>query len=193
MSYRWDPSVICPKDKSATPSRVQQYGPYYGVKHAIASEANPKVIVEIGVRCGYSAWAFLTACPKARYHGFDAENGTHGGRGGPWTWWAEKMLAERGFDFELHVPFDTQKVDRLPARGDFYHIDGDHSPEGVRHDLDICFEDAPAGAVILVDDYDYAEAAGVREGVDAWLKDNEGRMEWEHRRSLRGEMIVRKP
>ena len=99
MSYEFDRSIMCPKDPTATSERVKQYEAYYEVKYNIAKEVNPKVIAEIGVRAGYSAWAFLSACPDAKYHGFDAENGTHGGQGGPWLWWANEILADRGFNF----------------------------------------------------------------------------------------------
>jgi len=189
MSYEWDSSIICPKDPTATPERIAEYKTHYRVKHGLARECNPQVIVEIGVRCGYSAWAFLTACPDAKYHGFDADNGTHGGQGGPWTWWAEKILAERKFDFEIHAPFDTQDKIAMPVSADFYHIDGDHTVKGVQHDLDICWEAANGGAVLLVDDYDYID--DVKQGVDEWLAARP-EIKWKHVPSLRGEIVIKK-
>jgi len=189
MSYKWDPTIICPSDPTATPERIKEYETYYGLKHQIVSLLNPRVIVEIGVRCGYSAWAFLTACPGAKYHGFDAENCSHGGQGGPWTWWAERILSEREFNFEIHAPFDTQDKLLMPVRADFYHIDGDHTAEGVSNDLDICWRAAKPGATLLIDDYDYIPS--VKEGVDNWLSKNQ--VKWEHIPSLRGEILISKP
>ena len=44
---------------------------YYEVKHAIAKRLQPKSICEIGVRAGYSAYAFLSAAPAAEFLGID--------------------------------------------------------------------------------------------------------------------------
>ena len=44
---------------------------YYESKYRIAADIKPASIVEIGVRYGYSAAAFLLACPQAKYMGFD--------------------------------------------------------------------------------------------------------------------------
>ena len=190
MSYQWDPSIVCPKDPTATPERIAQYEQYYRVKHEIAAEVNPSSILEIGVRAGYSAWAFLTACPDALYIGLDAENGMHGGQGGPWGWWAERILSQRKFTFHI-LKMDTQKVEELPASASLFHVDGDHSEEGVFHDLELCFQAARKGAAILVDDYDYEQAPGVRPGVDRWLEERKRDVTWEHRASLRGEILIR--
>ena len=81
MSYEFDDSIICPWDITASKRRISQYRNYYKIKYDIAKEADPKRIVEIGVRAGYSAFFFLQACPNAKYFGFDANNGTHGGQG----------------------------------------------------------------------------------------------------------------
>ena len=189
MKYQWDPTIICGQDPTATPERVNQYRTYYRVKYDIVQMVNPKTIVEIGVRAGYSAWAFLTACPDAKYEGFDADNGTHGGQGGPWTWWAKKILSERGFNFKIHTPVNTQNMDKMPISADFYHVDGDHTEKGVIHDLNICFEAALPGASILVDDYEYIET--VRNGVDKWIAKNPG-ISYEIIPSLRGEVLITK-
>lgn len=190
MSYEWDPSIVCPKDPTATPERIADYKAYYKVKHEIVQSVAPSTIVEIGVRAGYSAWAFLSACPDAFYHGFDADNGKHGGQGGPWTWWAEQMLKEHGFNFEIHAPVNTQKLDEMPIKADFYHIDGDHTTSGVKHDMDICLAAASTGGVLLIDDYDYIDT--VRYGVDEWLSSHDGEVDFEMIPSFRGEVLVTK-
>lgn len=187
MSYKFDEKIICPWDITASKKRIQQYREYYKIKFEIVREASPKRIIEIGIRAGYSAYFFLQACPKAMYYGFDADNGTHGGQG-PKSYlpWAKKILD--GYYFQLIYPFDTQQVSSLPVVGDFYHIDGDHSEIGVYHDLSMCFSGAISPATILIDDYDYL--ASVRSGVDKWLSDFAAN--YEYRKSLRGEIIVRK-
>jgi hypothetical protein len=57
--------TACPKD----PLRhlFEVWVPYYRTKWAIVPVLQPKTILEIGVRFGYSALAFLNACPRARY------------------------------------------------------------------------------------------------------------------------------
>jgi cephalosporin hydroxylase len=189
--YEFNEKIICPWDKTADAKRIKQYRSYYKVKHDIVAELQPKTIIEIGVRAGYSAYYFLQACPEAQYYGFDADNGKHGGAGPkPYIPWAEKILEEAGRSFKIYWPFDTQEAACLPHQGDFYHIDGDHTTEGVKHDLDICFAFAPPGAHILVDDYDYLKS--VREGIDQWLERNVGKLTYEYRQSLRGEILIRK-
>jgi len=190
--YKFDDTIICPTDISATPQRIAQYRDYYRVKYAIAKAIQPKTIIEIGVRAGYSAWAFLTACPKATYYGFDAENGNHGGNGGPYSWWAQRILSERGFRFKVFAPYDTQCHGKLPKSADFYHVDGDHTTDGVYHDMKICFDDMDVGSYMLIDDYNYVEAAAVRVGVDRWLDKHHHYVSWSHYPSLRGEVLVRK-
>ena len=191
MSYEFNEGIICPWDKTATAQRIAQYREYYKVKYDIVAELQPKTIIEIGVRAGYSAYYFLQAAPTAVYHGFDADNGTHGGQGPkPYIPWAEKILKEAGYNATLHWPFDTQEHDFLPANGDFYHIDGDHTVKGVKHDLDICFKYAPQGAHILVDDYDYIDT--VKVGIDQWVSENRARINYAYRKSLRGEILITK-
>jgi predicted O-methyltransferase YrrM len=190
MAYVFDEKMICPWDKTASPERIAQYREYYRIKHDICKEFNPEVIVEIGVRAGYSALYFLQAVPKAKYHGFDADNGKHGGQGiKPYTPWAIKLLKKYGYDFEIHSPIDTQEIEMMPVDADFFHIDGDHTTEGVYHDLDLCFNSCKSGGILLIDDYDYIKE--VRAGVDKWLKAM--RLDMEYRKSLRGEIIVRVP
>jgi cephalosporin hydroxylase len=191
MDYEFNEDIICPWDRTATPKRIANYRKYYKIKYDIISEIQPKSIIEIGVRAGYSAYYFLQACPDAVYRGFDADNKTHGGQG-PKAYcpWAEKILQEAGFDAKIYWPFDTQKHDALPEVAEFYHIDGDHTVKGVMHDLDICFADAPSGAHLLVDDYDYIKS--VKKGIDKWIDKYSDQISWRYQKSFRGEILIQK-
>src|SRR5215469_18824935 len=60
--------------------------PYYRMKWAIARVLQPRSILEIGVRFGYSALAFLNASPSARYLGIDLDLPTFGGSVGAINW-----------------------------------------------------------------------------------------------------------
>jgi len=185
--FNFNESILCPEETARNLRKTSEFKEYYKIKYDIIKRFNPKSMVEIGVRAGYSAHTFLSAVPGMKYTGLDANNGTHGGQDGPWTWWAEKILKKAGFDFEI-IEADTQKISEVPA-ADFYHIDGDHTSKGVIHDLNICFACRNPGGVLLIDDYDYI--IEVKEGVDQWLKDHESEITWEYVKSLRGEIIIK--
>ena len=85
------------------------------------------------------------------------------------------------------MPFDSQAAYRMPVHADFYHIDGDHTTNGVIHDLDICYAAANPGATLLIDDYDHIPA--VRRGVDKWLKLHD-KLEHKYVKSFRGEIVI---
>src|ERR1039458_5111316 len=74
----------CPAD----PLRhlFSEWVPYYRLKWAIARALQPATILDIGVRFGYSAFAFLDACPSASYLGIDADCEAYGGSRGAIHW-----------------------------------------------------------------------------------------------------------
>lgn len=189
--FIFDENIICPGDPTATEERIEQYKEYYKVKYKMCKEQNPKVIAEIGVRAGYSAWTFLQACPDARYIGFDANNGTHGGKGGEdgtFFAWTKKILS--GYDYEL-IEMDTQKTNDLGISDvDFFHVDGDHTVEGVQHDLDLAFKALSKDGLMVVDDIIYIES--VKCGVNQWLKRMNIETYSTFVHSLRGEMLIRR-
>ena len=173
-------TILCPGD-DAYLEMINKVVPYYTIKQSIIANFNPIKIVEIGVRAGYSAWAFLKMCPKAEYIGIDADNNTYGGEDGPWIWWAHKILKD--FNYKIDE-YDIQKVKWIePAT--FYHIDGDHSYEGVRHSLGLCYQSLMINGVILVDD-DYQDS--VRDGILSWVKDKP--VLTKHIESFRGELLI---
>jgi len=179
--------AICPRD----PKGFERwdngfYREIYAIKHAIALELNPRLILEIGVRAGYSALAFLSACPGATYLGLDAENGKHGGAGGPWTPWAVELL--KPYDAKV-VVIDTQTLTSLSQHGrfDLVHVDGDHTTAGCLHDMALAFGVLAPGGAVLVDDYNFL--GDVRRAVDEFARTNG--MALEIRDSPRGEAILR--
>jgi|GEM_PF-3539141 len=188
MAWEFPRTAIAPKDANGFKRWDSGlYREQYQIKHDIALELNPKSILEIGVRAGYSAFAFLSACPTARYVGLDAENNKHGGQGGPWTPWAVEIL--KPYDARIEIG-DTQKMTELARFGGFelIHVDGDHTTAGCLHDLEMALEVLLPGGAILVDDYRYI--GSVRKAVDAFAK--ESGMEMELRDSPRGEAILRR-
>ena len=164
----------------------------YGEKVTLIRKLNLKVIAEIGVRAGYSGRTFLETYPNAKYYGFDANNGQHGGCGGnDGRFWrhAQKILGK----FNIHMQeIDTQKVTKLPIyeKVDLFHVDGDHTTVGVIHDLEMAFKYVKVGGYILVDDYTWLPL--VKKGVDIWLGNNEGRIEYEIYDTFRGDVLIKK-
>jgi len=199
--FRLPEAVICPADKNGylrllplddkTREDDSDYVRLYKEKHNIISESNVSSIMEIGVRAGYSAYTFKSAFPNATYLGMDAENGSHGGAGGPWTWWA-KITLDRYFPKDLHkiVIQDTQQLERLPeAKYDFIHIDGDHTVAGVYHDLDICVDAVNPGGRMCIDDYTHLP--DVKVGVDKWLEDNVDKYDhYKILKTVRGDVVI---
>lgn len=188
--FIFDTAVIYPRDPSATPKRIEEYKEYYKIKYQICKHFNPKVIAEIGVRAGYSAWTFLQACPDAKYVGIDANNGTHGGQGGAdgsFSGWAKKLLKEYDCEF---IEADTRRLSSLeiPYKVDFFHVDGDHTRAGVKNDLDLAYATLSDKGAILVDDITYLDS--VRTGVTEWLNRMEGKVNTQEFESMRGEMLI---
>jgi len=130
-----------------------EWVPYYRMKYAICQTINPRSILEVGVRYGYSAITFLKAAPDATYLGIDNDTNIDGGEKGAIRW--AKIIAEpykAGF-----LIADTQEMNTFP--GDFYdfiHIDGQQDGDGTTHDLEMALE---KGRWILLDGF-------------FWCKDN---------------------
>jgi hypothetical protein len=133
---------------------------YYQVKHDVARLLKPRTICEIGVRAGYSAFAFLAAAPDAKYLGIDADIPVHGGQPGFFDY-ARRSVITGNVRFQR---CNSQRLAALPGRFDLVHVDGDHSYTGALHDIDLACR---AGKHVLVDDYDFLD--DVRRACDDFL------------------------
>lgn len=120
---------------------------YYRLKWAIARVLQPKRILEIGVRFGYSAAAFLDACPGATYLGIDIDSEDFGGHKGA-IHWARRITREFSADYLIA---DSQQLDEFPGGCyDLIHIDGQQDGAGSIRDL---IKALAKGRHILVDGY----------------------------------------
>ncbi|RWU17785.1 methyltransferase [Pseudomonas alkylphenolica] len=136
---------------------------YYKVKWAIAKAINPKRILEVGVRYGYSARAFLEACPDAQFVGLDADIDTFGGSKGALAWAGENLRAS-GFNADLHS-VNTQSLKAFPGGYyDLIHIDGQQDGNGTYRDLDLAVTQS---RYILVDGYQWSRENFY--SVNEWL------------------------
>lgn len=108
---------------------------YYLFKYSVALLVDPQSILEIGVRAGYSAAAFLSACPTILYYGVDADNGMYGGLKGCYLW-AVRTLPKQFPEAKIQISIlDTQEQEPEGKGFGLAHIDGDHSYKGCLHDL----------------------------------------------------------
>lgn len=120
---------------------------YYKLKWAIAHVLKPTSILEIGVRFGYSAAAFLHGHSTANYVGIDLDTDSYGGTKGAINWAKE---ITRKFTTEFIIA-DTQAMERLP--GDVYdliHVDGQQDGDGSFRDLELAIKQ---GRYVLLDGY----------------------------------------
>jgi len=118
---------------------------YYNCKYLLGKLVAGRRIVEIGVKAGLSAWTFMTAHRPESYVGYDIYAET--------TW---ALPVAKGV---LTPMAERVTINRRDSQGlksveeaDFYHVDGLHTREGTCHDLCVCYDSAPDGAAILVDD-----------------------------------------
>lgn len=146
-----------------SPSEVEGLRHQYAQMFSVAQKLQPKTILEIGVRAGYSAFTMLSAVPGAMYYGWDADRGDYGGSTG-YLDFAEQVL--KPFPRVCLEQIDSQAERTIPPV-DLAHIDGDHSYEGCYHDLELC---ATGARHILVDDYEYIRP--VQAATDHWLVKN---------------------
>lgn len=186
---KWRSEVLVPGDEKFG---RRDFWEYYKEKFRICKLYDPAAVAEIGVRYGYSAFAFLFAVTEASYTGYDLIGGGHGGVKGDTFVKVEKLLETNFPKAEIKlIHADTRTLDNLGGPYDFIHIDGNHSIIAVLHDLEIALESLSPGGIILVDDYEYI--SGVRVATDRFILRNRQRIEQFYTiKSLRGEMIIRK-
>jgi 2-polyprenyl-3-methyl-5-hydroxy-6-metoxy-1,4-benzoquinol methylase len=127
--------------------RFEEWVPYYRLKWAIAKALAPRRILEIGVRYGYSALAFLDACPGASYLGIDLDIDMFGGVSGAINW---ARSAAAAYDAQFLVA-DSQKMSVFPGgRYNLIHVDGQQDGEGSIHDIALALRQSE---YVLVDGY----------------------------------------
>jgi hypothetical protein len=166
---------------------------HYWVKYQIARQYKPQSIVEIGVHGAYSAWAMILGSGAKSYIGIDPyavmDDMIWGKMQDKFHLWADTLLSSTKIPrFEIWLK-DSQKMNSVPV-ADLYHVDGDHTFVGCLHDLYICFESLPVGKQILVDDFDFIP--DVRNAVEKFCKENEDKLVFSYKPSLRGEIIITK-
>jgi 2-polyprenyl-3-methyl-5-hydroxy-6-metoxy-1,4-benzoquinol methylase len=123
----------------------EQWLPYYKLKWAVANAIKPKRVLEIGVRFGYSAMAFLDASPECEYVGIDANLPEYGGEVGAFDW-AKMQLKSKNASF---IEENSQDLVEFPGgHYDLIHVDGQQDGDGFYRDMQKALKQ---GKYILVD------------------------------------------
>lgn len=158
---------------------------YAAFKFTVAMILRPERIVEIGVRAGISALAFLSACPDAMYTGIDNahDSAAHG-----IDFLANARRHFTALDVRADIRIeDSQSLDRFP-HADLIHIDGDHSYDAVQHDV-IAAWYSGAPWILCDDANDTAVASAIFDALRFDL--GRGSVEWTHFPAWTGNILIR--
>ena len=172
----WVANVLNPADRAGSGGtycfETPEWYENYKIKYHIAKAINPKVIIEVGVRYGYSAHAFLAACPTARYIGIDADAAYLNAIPGSGCDWGFAMLRRTipGFPVLELIRVNTQEVDvsTMVPWADLIHIDASHDYHSATKDIETLWP--KCNQAMLVDDY--VGTGSVHDAVDLFVKRN---------------------
>lgn len=129
------------------------------VLHAVTSVLQPQNYLEIGVRRGRSCAVVAASCPAVNIYGFDMWMQDYAGMENPGPDFVAQELKKIGHKGNLSlisgnsqqtVPEFFQKHPEIYF--DMITVDGDHSEQGARLDLENCLPRLKQGGVILLDD-----------------------------------------
>jgi Mannosyltransferase putative/Methyltransferase domain len=162
----------------------------YEWKFRLAQLLQPRRILEIGVRFGYSAAAFLAAAPGAAYYGVDADNGAHGGILGAYQK-ARLMLKKEFPKSRIKIAkLDTRQKTPEGSGYELVHVDGDHTHQGCLNDLRLA---ARLGKRwVLIDDIHHPRCPGVARAVKDFLAET-GLPHIYFDETFRGDCLIRLP
>ena len=137
--------TACPGDRLK--DRFPEWVSYYRTMWAIARALQPASILEVGVRYGYSAAAFLDGCASAHYLGIGLHSEEFGGAKGAIDW-ARRITANYSAQF---IVADSRKIASFPGGTyDLVHVDGQQDGDGSFHHLELAIHQ---GRIVLADGF----------------------------------------
>lgn len=159
---------------------LKRYGYALYFKHELARMANPKLIVELGVRAGYAMWSMLMGAIDASYIGFDTWapllEGGDGTEENPGRDYSEQYYARAvcmadlvGHERVQLRTGDTQVSGFSVPGADLYHVDAAHDEAGCYRDVLNCVAAAGPQSVICVHDWN---DAAIRKAVRVVIKEH---------------------
>lgn len=131
-------ATLHPEDTHPWNFRTSEFFEEYRTKYAIAMLVKPRSILEIGVRFGYSARAFLSAGDTDIYVGLDIDEPSWGPHHGIPREWAQEQLrvAFPAVDIMTYnMNTQTDNIFLKKSSFDLVHIDADHSYRGALNDM----------------------------------------------------------
>jgi predicted O-methyltransferase YrrM len=138
--------ILHPKGVSSDcPSSNNTYRWYY----ALCNVLRPDSIAEIGVLFGYSLYSMAVgAGTKPKLYGIDMEAYVKG-----CLQHARERLAPVSSSVNV-VEANSQSLTKLPWTDlvDVFHVDGDHSENGCKHDMGLAWGGLKPGGWMIVDD-----------------------------------------
>ncbi len=143
----------------------------------LAGALKPSTYLEVGVRRGRSLAQVLSESPSTNAYGFDLWIPDYGSipeqgiivenPGADFV--ADELLRLKLPKARALVHGDSKKTlnaffddPRNPQQIDLLHIDGDHTDEGARADLEVAFERVAPGGAVLFDDLEHPSHPGLR-------------------------------
>ena len=143
---------------------VGEDGPDYCQSlYELAQKFECKKGLEIGVRFGKSALAFLMAVPKSTLIGIDPNP----------EFEVENFLARQGVGkrFTFYREASPEALERFGGKPqfDWIYIDGDHRYDAINADYEATWPLLKKGGIMVFDDY--REDLGYSTGTQAWFHD----------------------
>lgn len=124
----------------------------------LAEETRPDAYLEVGVRRGFSMAMVASAAPDCDLYGFDAWVPDYAGVDNPGPKFVASEISKFGHRGKLEF-FDGPSVNTLPkffettnVQPNLILVDGDHSQEGARADLELCLPQLAEKGYLVFDD-----------------------------------------
>lgn len=132
--------------------------------YTIAKTLQPKSILEIGVRFGYSLVSMMKGAEDSVQTVVGIDNDSY-------IWNSAQVARKYCETVKPNITtidvIDSQQLQTLDRQFDLVHIDGDHTYIGKVHDLNLVKTHCK---YCIIDDYDFIET--VRKATDDFINDN---------------------